>query len=111
MNKLALPKDKDLTKIAAYITDKLKVQEPVTIAAGSSVTFGYDASCDYNITGYVALLWYSDGKLTRWLGSDTTKTRTVPAQTETIFMLDTAQEKITLKNNTAVSIVLEIEGM
>jgi hypothetical protein len=107
----AMRRDLREQAIQAFVSDPAKVQVPVTLGAGESITFGPGATFDYNITGWLAVQFYTTGNLTRWFNEDTTKTRTLLNYQESVLVFDEAIEKLTVKNNGAADVTLEIEGM
>lgn len=107
----SMKKDLREESIQAFVPDPAKVQVPVVLAAGESVTFGPGDTFDYDITGWLAVQFYAVNDLQRWFNDDTAKTRTLIGYQENLLMLDDAVEKLTVKNTGSGSVTLEIEGM
>ena len=104
-------KDKSGATIPAFNSDPAKAQVPVVLAAGESVTLGRSGTYDYDVTTWLAVQVYCDQPLIRWFNEDSTKTRTVSAESDVLVVLGTTVDKLTIKNNGASDVTLEIEGM
>lgn len=107
----ALNRDIHNVSIQGFCPNPSYSMVPVSITAGSSVTLGVSGAEDYDMTEWISASFFADGVLDRHFNTDTTKTRTMPEDTENVLLISPLATTITLTNNTATAIILEIEGM
>jgi hypothetical protein len=98
MSKSKLKRDGRSVEIQAFVPNPNKSIDPVTLAGT------YTVSTDVDLADAVAIIFRSSVDITRYFNSDTTKTRTIPALTDTILVIHDDVTEITLSGNATVEI-------
>lgn len=101
MSRQNLRKDIHGEEVQAFVPDPSKSQVPQSLAGT------LDLSTLLTIGDCLAIVIRANADITRYFNGETTKTRTIPANVDTLIMIDENVTELTLSGNATV----EIEAM